>query len=155
MSKITAWRITAKTYQDTAFSGAGAEEYGGRFNSVGTPVVYTSESLSLAMLELLVKAGERQRLTGRVFISVVFREEHVTAYDREALPDGWDERPYGPASQQVGDEWVEAEASLVLRVPSVVVPLEHNYLINPRHPDAEELEVGTPQPLEPDPRLPD
>lgn len=153
MSEITAWRITPAKYQDTAFSGEGSKEYGGRFNSVGMPVVYTSESLALATLELLTKVNERRRIAGRVCLPVTFREEFVLVRDGPDLPDGWDERPYGPVSQQVGDEWVRTEASLVLRVPSVVVPREHNYLLNPQHPDFEELEFGEPEPLELDPRI--
>ena len=155
MDDITAWRITSDTYADTAFSGEGAETYGGRFNSVGTPVVYTSASISLATLELLAKTGTRQRLSGRVLLPVTFSEERVTIRDAQDLPEGWDERPYGPSSQQVGDRWVQSEESLVLRVPSVVVPAEHNYLINPQHPAFGELVIGEPRPLNPDPRLPD
>ncbi|MEF8796358.1 MAG: RES family NAD+ phosphorylase [Salinivenus sp.] len=154
MDEITAWRITSKKHEQTAFSGEGAKEYGGRFNSVGVPVVYASGSISLATLELLAKAGGRQRLSGRVVLPVTFEESQVIAYDEEDLPEGWDERPYGPASQQVGDEWTWSEASLVLRVPSVVVPEEHNYLINPEHPAFSELEFGEPRSLDPDPRLP-
>jgi RES domain-containing protein len=154
VSKTTAWRITSEKYAETAFSGEGAKEYGGRFNSPGTPVVYTSESISLATLELLAKAGRRQRLSGRVVLPVTFGEHSVIAYDKSDLPDGFGERPYGPASQQVGDDWVQSEESLVLRVPSVVVPAEYNYLINPGHPEFEELEIGEPRPLDPDPRLP-
>jgi len=154
VGKITAWRITSEKYADTAFNGEGAKEYGGRFNSVGTLVVYTSESISLATLELLAKAGGRQRLSGRVVLPVTFDESQVIAYDAGDLPQGWDARPYGPASQQVGDEWIRAEESLVLRVPSVVVPEEHNYLINPKHPEFGELKFGEPRSLDPDPRLP-
>lgn len=154
MDEITAWRITAEKYADTAFSGKGAKEYGGRFNSVGTPVVYTSESVSLATLELLAKAGTRRRLSGRIVLPVRFDESCVVAYDENELPKGWESRPYGPVSQQVGDRWFQSEESLVLRVPSVVVPLEYNYLINPEHPDFGELDIGDPRPLDPDPRLP-
>ena len=154
MGKITAWRITSEKHVGTAFSGEGAEEYGGRFNSVGIPIVYTSESVSLATLELLAKAGGRQRLSGRVVLPVTFEESQGIALDGEDLPEGWDDRPYGPASQQVGDKWIQSEESLVLRVPSVVVPEEHNYLINPEHPEFEELEIGEPRPLDVDPRLP-
>ena len=154
MGKITAWRITSEKHVGTAFSGEGAEEYGGRFNSVGIPIVYTSESVSLATLELLAKAGGRQRLSGRVVLPVTFEESQGIALDEEDLPEGWDDRPYGPASQQVGDKWIQSEESLVLRVPSVVVPEEHNYLINPEHPEFEELEIGEPRPLDVDPRLP-
>lgn len=94
MSTITAWRITSETYAETAFSGEGAKEYGGRFNSPGTPVVYTSESISLATLELLAKAGKRQRLSGRVVLPVTFGEHSVIAYDKSDLPDGWARRSF-------------------------------------------------------------
>ena len=154
MSRTTAWRITPEKYADSAFSGEGAKEYGGRFNSVGTPVVYTSESISLATLELLAKAGRRQRLSDRIVLPVAFDESQVIAYEEKDLPEGWDARPYGPASQQVGDEWAQSEESLVLRIPSVVVPAEYNYLINPGPPEFEKLEIGEPRPLDPDPRLP-
>lgn len=154
VNKTTAWRITSAEHADTAFSGEGAKEYGGRFNSVGTPVVYTSDSISLATLELLAKAGRRQRLSDRVVLPVTFDKNHVIVYEEKDLPEGWDERPHGPASQQIGDQWIESESSVVLQVPSVVVPAEHNYLINPEHPEFEELEIGEPRPLDPDPRLP-
>ena len=90
----------------------------------------------------------------RVVLPVTFGESRAVAYDEKDLPEGWDARPNGPASQQVGGEWAWSEESLVLRVPSVVVPMEYNYLINPKHPDFGELEFGEPRPLDPDPRLP-
>lgn len=153
MSEITTWRITSEEYAESAFSGKGAEKYGGRFNSTGTPVVYTSESLALATLEMLAKINDRRRLAGRVCIPATFDANRVIAYEAHDLPAGWNARPYGPASQTVGDEWIRAGESLVLRVPSVVVPKEHNYLINPAHSAIGEMEIGTPEPLEPDPRI--
>jgi RES domain-containing protein len=92
VSRPQAWRITSEKYADTAFSGEGAKEYGGRFNSVGIPVVYTPESISLATLELLAKTGWRQRLSGRVVLPVRFDEPQVIVYDGEDLPEGWDDR---------------------------------------------------------------
>lgn len=153
MHQITAWRISPVCYQDEAFSGAGAKEHGGRWGSVGTPLAYTSESLALATLELLVRVGSRRRLGERVCLPVTFREEHIMVRDVGDLPEGWDVRPYTSASQEVGDRWIASEASLVLRVPSVVAPTEYNYLINPLHPDFEALTYGRPLPLELDSRL--
>lgn len=150
--QITAWRISPAEYRSTAFSGEGAKEYGGRFNSVGTPIIYTAGSLALAMLELLVRVNSRRRLQNRVCLPVQFRDTHVAEQAAE-LPDDWDARPYTAASQQMGDAWIQSERSLVLRVPSVVVPQEPNYLINPRHPHFDELEFGDPTPLQLDPRL--
>lgn len=153
MCTITTWRITPARYQDAAFNGEGAKEYGGRFNRVGTPMVYTSESLALATLELLTKINSRSRAAGRVCLPVRFDEAQVLVRDEDDLPEGWDARPYGPASQKIGDAWVCSQASLVLRVPSIVVPREYNYLINPRHPDASDLEIGKPELLDLDPRI--
>jgi RES domain-containing protein len=153
VSKITAWRIIPVRYKDTAFSGEGAKEYGGRFNRVGTPMAYTSESLALATLELLTKISSRRRAAGRVCLPVQFDEAQVLVRNEDDLPEGWDARPYGPASQEIGDAWVRSQASLVLRVPTVALPREHNYLINPRHPDASDLEIGEPEPLDLDPRI--
>ena len=149
--RITAWRITQAQYQDTAFSGEGAKRYGGRFNSVGVPVVYTAESMALATLELLVRVNQRKHLDAYVRIPASFSSDHVTVPD--ALPEAWDARPYGPVSQAVGDEWARSESSLVLKVPSVVEPMESNYLINPLHPDRGALDIGDPMPLRLDPRL--
>lgn len=148
---ITAWRITQAQYQDTSFSGEGAKRYGGRFNSTGVPVVYTAESIALATLELLVRVNQRTHLNRYVRISVRFSRDHVT--EPSSLPEGWDAHPYGPASQAVGDEWALSQQSLVLKVPSVVEPMESNYLINPLHPDYDALEIGHPTPLQLDARL--
>jgi len=153
VASIKAWRITSATYQDSAFSGEGAKEYGGRFNSVGTPLVYTAGSLALATLELMANLNNRRRLMGRVQIPVFFDEEHVLIRNAGDLPNGWDASQYGETTQEIGDRWVRSQKSLVLRVPSAVVPEEHNYLINPTHPDFESLEIGDPKPLSPDPRL--
>lgn len=153
MSEIRVWRITSREYAGRAFSGEGAEKYGGRFNSVGTPVVYTSGSLALATLEMLTKINSRSRLARRVCIPAVFETEQVVAYEAGDLPENWDARPYEAATQKRGDRWAASDESLVLRVPSVVVPREYNYLINPEHPDVGELEIGEPEPLEPDPRI--
>ena len=153
MSSITAWRISPARYQATAFSGEDAKEHGGRWGSVGTPLVYTSASLALATLELLVRIGARERLGERVCLPITFRDAHVQVRNIGDLSDGWDARPYTAISQAIGDRWVDAGASLVLRLPSVVVPTEYTYLINPRHPAFDEVELGRPRPLQLDPRL--
>jgi RES domain-containing protein len=104
-------------------------------------------------LKLLTKINSRSRAKGRVCLAVRFDEAQVFVRNEDDLPEGWDARPYGPTSQEIGDAWIRSQASLVLRVPSIVVPREHNYLINPRHPDASDLEIGDPEPLGLDPRI--
>ena len=114
-------------------------------------MVYTAESIALATLELLVRVNQRKHLNRYVRMSVRFSSEHVTVPG--SLPAGWDVHPYSSVSQSVGDEWVRSQRSLVLKVPSVVEPMESNYLINPLHPDYSELEIGEATPLRLDARL--
>jgi len=149
--KRTVWGITHMRYTDEAFSGEGARRYGGRFNSPGVPMIYTAGSLALATLELLVRLNQRRRMAPYVRLSASFPASLLLI--PESLPSGWDDLPYGPSSQEWGDAWIRDETSLALKVPSVVEPLESNYLINPGHPAFDQLTVGEPAPLNLDPRL--
>jgi RES domain-containing protein len=150
---LEVWRITAPEYADTACSGEGAREWGGRFNSPGRRVVYASGSLALATLEVLAGANDRLRLRGYLAIGATFDEQYLDVVEASALPAGWDARPYTAVSQAVGDAWLDEEQSLALRVPSVVVPSEWNVLLNPAHPAFSEVSIGAPTVAPFDPRL--
>lgn len=142
MARITVWRIVDPRYAADAFSSIGAEILGGRFNSKGRRLVYTAGSVSLALLELLVQANKRSRLRGYLCNPATFDASQVEMLDGDDLPEGWDARPYTRVSQDFGDRWLDEERSLVLRVPSVVVPQEYSFLINPAHPEVETIEIG-------------
>lgn len=116
-------------------------------------MIYAAGSLSLGILEILVQANARQRIEGLVYASVSFDSTCVRCLDAMDLPPGWDARPVSSISQQIGDAWVKRQDSLVLRVPSVIVPDEYNYVINPDHPDATRLTFGEVRPLHVDGRL--
>lgn len=153
MARIRVWRITHERYADSAFDGTGAETYGGRFNNVGTRVVYTAESLSLALLELLVRVNRRERLAGYVSISAEIGERLVRTVRADELPEEWDAIPSPPAIRELGDSWIRSADSLVLRVPSVVVGHEWNYLINPAHTEFADVSIGGAVPIRIDRRL--
>lgn len=153
MAKITVWRICLPEFADTAFTGAGAEKFGGRFNSPGNAIVYTSGSLSLALLEILVQANAVKRLTRQVCISAKLDDQYIKTYKLNDLPKAWSSIPYSHVSQSIGDQWLKEQTSLALRVPSVVVPQEYNYLINPRHPDFGSFIAEEPFPVPFDYRL--
>lgn len=153
MAMRTLWRLIKKEHADAAFTGEGARRYGGRFNSKGTRVVYTAESLPLALLETLVGLTDYADLYDYVFFPVTLTDEHVEALEADELPDNWQARPPRSSSQQVGDAWVRSEQSLALRVPSVVVPYSFNYVLNPDHPAFREVEVGEAEELPVDERL--
>ena len=150
---ITAWRILKAKHQEHAFDGEGARRAGGRWNSRGVPVVYCSAHVSLAALELLTQLQAVGPLSAYVVIPVRFAERFVESVDIEALPADWGAYPAPPSLRALGDTWATRLRSVVLRVPSVVVPHEANYLMNPLHSDFKLLELGNPKPFAFDVRL--
>jgi len=150
--KLTGWRIVKTQYAATAFSGEGAFRIGGRWNSWGGRIVYTSGSLSLAALELLVHLDPPIHLRWSA-IRCEFDEELVTTLDRDELPFDWARYPAPLSTQRVGDRWISGMKSAVLALPSVIVPGEPNYLLNPGHPDFSRIRIHPPERFAFDPRL--
>jgi RES domain-containing protein len=150
---ITSWRITSAEFAKTAFDGKGAKLYGGRWNSAGTSVVYTSSSAALAALELLVRIKKRERLRGYVIFACTFDETLIDSVSRAMLPAGWRGHPGPAALLTIGDEWVRQMRSAVLEVPSVIIETESNYLLNPGHPDFSQITIAEPIPFALDVRL--
>lgn len=150
---IDLWRITQARYQDQAYSGEGARRYGGRFNSPGRAVVYTSGSLSMSVLELLANLDDYDPEVLKYGVPASIESAYVEELAPGELPKDWRPFPHGTAARRLGDRWLAAKSSLVLVVPSAVVPRERNYLINPMHSDMQHLVIGRPEPLEIDPRL--
>jgi RES domain-containing protein len=150
---VQVWRLVKEKYAESAFSGDGARQAGGRFNSPGQPVVYTSESLALAELEILVHLPTSHLLDTYVAFRASLPKTSVESLDREAPPDDWRANPVPRGVQAVGDEWLQSGRSLALRVPSAVVPAEENVLVNPEHSDIEAVEVDGPFDPKADDRL--
>ncbi len=147
-----AWRVVKQRHGASAFDGEGAWLYGGRWNSRGTRVVYTSATLSLAALETLVHLSPP--VTFKVVaIPVEFGEALVEAVPPAGLPADWAEEPPPPSSMEIGDLWVREARSAVLEVPSVVIPTEANFLLNPAHADFKRVKIGKPVPFSFDGRL--
>jgi len=140
--KTRAWRVVKGKYGGEALSGEGALKYGGRWNSIGTPIVYTSESLSLATLEILTGGISIPFLHKYVKIPVDFDKSLIESFAVAALPKEWINYPPSIKTQKIGDKWVKESRSVVLKVPSVVIREEFNYLINPVHPDFKKISIG-------------
>jgi RES domain-containing protein len=149
---IQAWRIVKEKLAATALDGEGAWLYGGRWNSPGTRVVYTSAALSLAALESLVHLNPPVKFR-YVAIPLAFEEAWVENMAVAGLPPGWTEEPPPPSTRRIGDLWVKEARSAVLELPSVIVRTERNYLLNPAHPDFKKIKVGKAMPFAFDPRL--
>lgn len=150
---LVAWRIVKTRYADEAFRGEGARRYGGRWTSPGRPVVYTAEHASLAALEVLVHLGSSRLLNAYSILRCEFDSALLRTLVPADLPVDWRSAPAPVSLRQIGDRWLTEQASPVLGVPSAVIPLEHNYLINPLHPEFPRLTLGSPEPFGFDPRL--
>jgi len=150
--------ITKQPNLKKAFSGTGARLYGGRWNSVGVEVVYASAHRSLSVLEVLVHMEDDEVGSGTVvrpylIYPISFDEALLEELSSSSLPADWASHPPVTSTQQIGDDWVSRASSPVLSVPSVVVPEERNYVLNPNHKRFAEIEIGSPVPCKIEPRL--
>jgi len=147
-----AWRIVKAKHAAAAFSGKGAADSGGRWNSRGVAVIYASTSKSLAALECLVHLNPPVIFT-YVAIYIEFDEALVEMFPVKKAPKSWRLEPPPPSTQQIGNLWVSEARSAVMELPSVIIPSESNFLINPAHPDFKQIIVGKPEPFVFDLRL--
>ena len=148
------WRICKAEHAPRAFSGEGAILYAGRWHHAGTPVIYTSESRALAALEQLVHLHRNRLPPHFVCFAVDVPRGLAPAELRiQDLPRRWRRYPGPPELRDLGTRWAESGESVCLKVPSAVVPGEHNFLLNPRHGDFGKLEIGQPEPFALDPRV--
>lgn len=147
-----ACRIVKERRAATAFSGEGASRTGGRWNSYGTWVVYASATISLAALETLVHLNPPVPFKYVIF-PIDFDDSLVESIAQDEMPPDWTDDPPAPSTKKIGDRWVEEERSAVLELPSVIIPGESNYLLNPSHPDFRKIVIGKPEPFSLDPRL--
>lgn len=117
-------------------------------------MVYTSSSLSLATLEVMVHLEDSDAFA-RLFswVPLEIPADCVEQVNPHQLAPGWLSDETNSSSQTVGDKWLRSMRTAVLEVPSVVTPGEWNYLLNPAHPRFHEVQIGEAKPFQPDPRL--
>lgn len=135
------WRIAtdAPTYYADDLAGTGAGLSGGRWNNKGLKVVYCASNRALACLETTVHLNAGGLPLNRYLVEVSIADDIWTAaevHDPSTLPVGWDAEPASKTSLDFGDDWLKSARSSLLLVPSVIVPEEHNILVNPAHPDS-------------------
>jgi RES domain-containing protein len=137
----TVWRIATDTpaYEADDISGTGAKVTGGRWNTPGVAVIYTSQTRALACLETVVHLNAGGLPLNRYLVEVTIPDAvwaNARLTTASSLPVGWDAEPAGRASIEFGTNWIRKGASVLLVVPSVIVPEEFNVLINPQHSDS-------------------
>ena len=148
----TSWRVVKQEFAAQAFDGEGARISGGRWNSAGRAVVYTSATTSLGLLEKLVHT-DAGLIPFYITIPVTFDAGLAQVIEPGVLSWNWRSLPAPYELQRIGDEWVDSMQSCILEVPSVIVPHESNFILNPKHTDFSSLEIGEPIALNMDQRL--
>jgi RES domain-containing protein len=140
---VQVWRICKQKHQNSAFSGEGGLHVAGRWTPQGFRAVYTSESLALASLEVFVHAESNKipLVCIRAFLQDGSEIEEIKTAD---LPSDWQAASAYPVLQAIGADWLKSKRTPVLKVPSAIIPVEFNYILNPEHP---KLKVSTSPPL--------
>lgn len=131
---MIAWRI-AKAKRASDLSGRGAAIEGGRWNDVDVPAVYMGLSSAICCLETFVHTNRYPSFPLKITRFVL--PDDSTLYlepDPATLPVGWNTVPADRASMNYGTRWLQSKAHLGLIVPSAVLPLERNIVLNPAHP---------------------
>lgn len=149
---LVGYRIVKEKHVQTAFSGEGAAQTGGRWNSRAVAVVYTSASKSLAALETLVHLNPLVFLKYKI-IRIEFSEDLVERIATAVLPPDWRAEPPPHSTKRIGDPWVRESRSAILAMPSVIISDEVNYVLNPAHPDFKKITISQPQDFVFDPGL--
>ena len=128
------YRLVTRRFASEAWTGSGANQYGGRWNHKGHPAVYVSNSISLASLEILVHARKDTLLNQYQLFSIEIPEDEIERLDNAWLPDDWRDNPAPISTMDLGTGWLEATSTLALILPSCIIPQENNAILNPLHP---------------------
>jgi len=133
------YRLATEKYKDD-LSGTGSKIFGGRWNSKGTAAVYSTENISLAVLEILVRVDKNIIPPSYHLIRLEIPDQlTVTTIQLNKLKKDWkDDLDY---TQWMGTEFIRSQKSILLKIPSAIVEEEHNYIINPSHPDFKKVKI--------------
>ena len=132
----------SKAHYSKSLSGEGARKYGGRWNSKGILVIYTCESRALCVTEIAVHTPLGNIPLGYELISIEIPDDiQIKELNSKTLPADWRSFPHPHSTQEIGDQFCNDAKYLVLKVPSVIVQGEFNYLINPDCKDFEKIKI--------------
>jgi RES domain-containing protein len=149
---VRVWRIATAAH--AACDGEGTRRHGSRWTPRGIPAAFTSSTLSLAALERFVHTDSDLEPVDLVVIPIDISENiSIESVHLEDLAPDWRSFPARPALPAIGEQWFRASRTAVLSVPSVVIPHERNFVLNPAHRDFALLSIGRSEPFSFDPRM--
>ncbi|HEX8333380.1 MAG TPA: RES family NAD+ phosphorylase [Segetibacter sp.] len=133
------YRFTHTRYKDD-ISGTGAKLFGGRWNEPGVAALYSSSSISLSLLEVLVNANTLEELKALALMKLEIPKTVDPSIQKlSTLKKNW----FGDFeyTRWIGSQFLKSGENLLLEYPSAVINEEMNFLINPLHKDFKKLKV--------------
>jgi RES domain-containing protein len=147
------YRVANLKYKETTLSGIGAEKVGGRWNEIGTRAVYCSENISLALLEYYVHSNDISNLPKNILIAKIEFPDDFKITHLQKLPSDWNHYPYSSTTTKIFSELAKDRNFFALKVPSTIVGLEFNFILNPLFREFGKIEIVEFIKLPIDPRL--
>ncbi len=133
------YRLATEQFVDD-LTGTGAKLYGGRWNSVGVPALYTTESISLALVEILVNTSKILLPPDYMLLTLEIPDQlNVRTIYKNKLKKDW--KKDIEYTQFIGSSFINAAEELALKVPSAVVDEESNFVLNPNHVDFKKVKI--------------
>jgi RES domain-containing protein len=140
------YRLQKSKYatREAILSGEGAARTGGRWNKVGTPLVYTSATPELALLEVLVhlEGTPIEDLPPFSLVILEIPDDSINQVSFTDLPDNWRDFPAPLSLIDITQPWLRSSSHLTLKIPSAVMPLSFNFLLNPKHTAIEKVHIS-------------
>lgn len=149
---MVVYRIGKAQYSND-LSGEGARLFGGRWNRVGVPCLYTSQSRALALLEFSVNVGFDFIPPNLSFSVIEIEDNAIDELAFDDLPQNWRAVPSGSETKLYGSEKLKNSLFPVLKVPSVILPTEFNFILNPAHNGSSVFKIIGIEPFEYDYRI--
>ncbi len=136
------YRITQEIFSED-LSGNGSKLFGGRWNSEGIPALYAASSRSLALLETLAHTpGKMLQVKTYVLVTLSIPDSAMKEMiELTDLPENWDAVDIHPFTQRTGDNFLRENKKLMLSVPSVLMPEENIFVLNPLHTDMRKVKI--------------
>ena len=135
------YRVANLKYKDATLTGIGAEKVGGRWNQVGTRAVYCSENISLALLEYYVHSENKAFLPKKIVVAKIEFPDEFLVKTLEILPERWNQYPYSSKTTEIFSNLAKSNDFFALKVPSTIVPLEYNIILNPLFKEFGKVEI--------------
>lgn len=135
------YRIANIKYKDATLTGIGAEKVGGRWNEIGTRAVYCSENISLALLEYYVHSENIANLPKEIVVAKIQFPDEFVVEELKKLPEKWNQYPYSSKTTEIFTKLAKSPTTFALRVPSTIVGIEFNIILNPLYKEFGKVEI--------------